>query len=172
MRIVGYEFKEGARFQPGAKPEAEAVGNHLEMLRKHFKGELTPQDVVDDARKNNSPLHGLFEWNDGLAAEQYRLAQARSLIRSVVAIYKDDEPERPVVRAHAFTHIPEGETSHYRDTAHALSQKDTRDAVLQRAWRELAAWRLRYKSLKEFAGFIETVERMEKELPRRITKVN
>ncbi|QIB36605.1 hypothetical protein G3A56_00135 [Rhizobium oryzihabitans] len=65
MRIAGFEFAEGARFQPGAEKNAKLVGEHIEMLRKRLKGELTPQDVLDDARHDNSPLHSFFEWNDG-----------------------------------------------------------------------------------------------------------
>lgn len=51
-----FEFAEGSRLKPGAVQDAKAVGDHLEMLRKQFKGELTPKDVVDDARHDNSPL--------------------------------------------------------------------------------------------------------------------
>lgn len=167
MRAVGFELKEGARFQAGAKPDATIIGNHLEMLRKHFKGELTPQDVVDDARKNNSPLHSMFEWKDGVAAEQYRLSQARGLIRSVVAVYRDDEPETPVRRMQAFVHIPEKETPHYRSMGHAMSQKATRDLVLRRAWDELKAWRRRYKDLQELAEIFSAMDEVQIEDKRK-----
>lgn len=164
MRIAGYEFSEGARFQPGAIGDAKAVGTHLEHLRLHYKGELTPRDVVDDARSPNSPLHSFFEWDDTAAAEQHRLNQARGLIRAVVAIYVSDE--RPAERVKAFVHIPDRETPHYRETGHALSRTDTRQLVLQRAWRELQAWKQRYKSLKEFAELFDVVDEIEKKLPK------
>lgn len=46
-------------------------------------GRLLPQDVLNAARNPESPIHECFEWNDCLAAESFRLDQARDLIRRV-----------------------------------------------------------------------------------------
>ena len=167
MRIAGFEFSEGSRFQPGAVKDAKAVGEHLELLRQQCKGELTPEDVLSDAKHDNSPLHSFFEWNDGEAAHQHRLSQARGLIRSVVAIYVSDENDkepRPAVRAKAYVHIPEPSAPHYREAGHAMSQKKTRQLVLQRAWRELQAWKQRYSDLKEFSDLFEVIDEVQKHL--------
>lgn len=161
MNIAGYEFAEGARFQSGAAENAALVGAHLYLLRQQCHGELTPKDVLDDARHDNSPLHSFFEWNDGAAAEAYRLQQARGLIRSVVAIYT--RPDMPAVRTKMFVHIAESGAPHYREASHAMSQKKTREMVLQRAWTELKAWRERYKSLREFADLFAVID--EKAVP-------
>jgi hypothetical protein len=164
MKIAGFEFADGARFQKGAVQNASIVGQHIEMLRQQQKGELTPEDVLADARHGNSPLHSFFEWDDGAAAEQYRLNQARGLIRSVVAIYTSED--KPAVRQRAYVHIAEGETSHYREVGHAMSQTRTRKIVLQRAWKELQDWRNRYKDLKEFSELFEVVDETLKHLPK------
>ncbi len=164
MRIAGFEFSEGARFQPGAVKDAKAVGAHLELLRQQCKGELTPEDVLADAKHDNSPLHSFFEWDDSAAAHQHRLAQARGLIRSVVAVYVDEAKERPAVRAKAYVHIPEPSAPHYREAGHAMSQKKTRQLVLQRAWRELQAWKQRYADLKEFSDLFEVIDEVQKNL--------
>lgn len=164
MRVSGYEYAEGARFQPGAKVDPNTVGNHLEMLREQCHGEITPKDIVDDARNDNSPLHPFFEWSDSKAAEQYRLQQARGLIRSVVAIYVSDK--NPAVRTRAYVHIPEGETSHYRETGHAMALPQTRDVVLRKAWSELQAWRKRYRDLKEFSQLFAIVDKTKITLPK------
>lgn len=162
MRIAGFEFAEGSRFQPGAAKNAKAVGEHLELLRQQCKGELTPKDVVDDARHDNSPLHSFFEWDDSAAAEQYRLKQARGLIRSVVAVYVQED--KPAVRQRAYVHINEPEAHHYRETSHAMSLTKTREMVLQQAWRELQGWRKRYADLKEFSDLVEVIDRTQKKL--------
>lgn len=164
MKIAGFEFSEGARFQKGAILNATAVGNHIELLRQQQKGELTPEDVLSDARNPNSPLHSFFEWDDTAAAQQHRLQQARGLIRAVVAIYVSED--KPAVRAKAYVHIPEGGAPHYRETTHAMSQTKTRKMVLQRAWRELQAWRDRYKDLQEFADLIAVIDDVNKHLPK------
>lgn len=160
MQIAGFEFSEGSRFQKGAVADATSVGNHLELLREQNKGELTPEDVVGDARNDNSPLHSFFEWDDGEAAEQFRLQQARGLIRSVVAIYTDGE--RPAVKQKVYVHINEHEAPHYREASHAMSVKKTRNMVLQTAWKELQAWRKRYKDLREFSVLFEEIDQLQR----------
>ncbi|MBO9108723.1 hypothetical protein J5288_08410 [Agrobacterium sp. S2/73] len=169
MRIAGFEFAEGARFQPGAEKDAKLVGEHIEMLRKRFKGELTPQDILEDARHDNSPLHSFFEWNDGEAAEAYRLQQARGLIRAVVAVYVSDD--KPAVRQKAYVHVPEPGAPHYREASHAMSQTKTRNMVLDRAWNELKAWKARYKDLQEFAGLVDIIELIDKDFPNSLKRV-
>lgn len=164
MKVAGYEFSDGSRFQAGAVGTANEVGGYIDLLRQKFKGELQPADVVADAKNPNSPLHSYFEWNDGAAAEAYRLQQARGLIRSVVAIYT--RPEEPAIRAKAFVHIPEKGAPHYRSMPDALSKTKTRQLVLQRAWRELQAWRQRYRDLKEFSALVDVIAEIEKELPK------
>ncbi len=164
MKIAGFEFAEGARFQSGPHPDAAIVGAHIEMLRAKFKGEITPQDVVDDARHGNSPLHSFFEWDEGAAAEAYRLGQARGLIRAVVAIYTSETA--PAVRARAYVHIAERGAEHYRETGHAMSQTKTRAMVLRRAWEEFMQWRKRYKDLKELSELFAVADEIAKKLPK------
>lgn len=164
MRIAGFEFSEGARFQPGASKDAKMVGEHIEMLRKKFKGELTPEDILADAQHDNSPLHSFFEWDDSAAAQQYRLQQARGLIRAVVAVYVSDD--RPAVRQKAYVHVPERGAPHYRETTHAMSQTKTRALVLDRAWNELKAWKARYKDLEEFSRFITIIDTIDQDFPK------
>ena len=137
------------------------------MLRERFKGELTPQDILDDARGDNSPLHSFFEWSDSAAAEQYRLQQARGLIRAVVAVYVRED--KPAIRQRAYVHIPEPQAPHYREASHAMSQQKTREIVLRQAWAELQAWRKKYKDLKEFSNLITVMDDLEipKFLPKR-----
>lgn len=61
-------------------------------------GQLTASGILKEAKKKTSPLHSLFEWDNTLAAKQYRLAQARSVIkRANVSI---TEPNKKIV------HVP------------------------------------------------------------------
>lgn len=61
----------------------KAIEERLSLIASKNEGSLTPEDVVNDAKYDNSPLHKFFEWDDGEAAAKYRLEQARQLIRSV-----------------------------------------------------------------------------------------
>lgn len=70
----------------------------LKAIAERDGRKLRPQAVVDAARPEDSPLHGAFCWDDGVAAEKYRLIQAQELIRSFrVEIERDGKPvEVPV----------------------------------------------------------------------------
>ena len=88
------------------KLKAEPVGNALERLREEKNGRLKPPDVIEDARNRRSPMHPAFEWSDPLAAQKYRLDQARALIRCVQLVEvngKGDEigtPRRAFISVH------------------------------------------------------------------------
>ncbi len=47
-------------------------------------GLLTAESVVEHAKKEDSPLHELFEWDDSEAAKLFRIQQARQTIRAFV----------------------------------------------------------------------------------------
>jgi hypothetical protein len=66
-----------------ALKKREAIAARLEQIRLKNDGVLRPEDVVQDAKNPKSILHGEFEWDDSAAAVQFRLDQARALIRSV-----------------------------------------------------------------------------------------
>jgi hypothetical protein len=73
-----------------------------ELLRIYEeRGELTPSIVVEEAEDEESPLHDRFEWDNDKAAHEYRLAQARTLIR--VQTKKDSKLAKLV---HVFVHVP------------------------------------------------------------------
>lgn len=162
MKVARYEWAEGTRVKGADDADPNIVGKHLDLLRKHSHGELTPEDVVKDARRNNSPLHRFFEWNDTKAAEQHRLAQARGLIRAVVAIYV--APDKPARKMRAFVHINEPGAQHYRATDHAMSQTRTREIVVRQAWREFQAWRRRYEEIDEFARLFEEADKLDRKI--------
>ena len=69
----------------------DVAAKELERIHQD-RGTLKPQDVVDEARPKEAPLHPAFEWNDFIAGEQYRNIQARSLIK-VVHVERSDETE-------------------------------------------------------------------------------
>jgi len=70
------------------------LNDYAAVLRElETSGELTPEGVVEHARSEDSPIHHLFEWDDDRAAHQYRIEQARELIRSVrVTVTVNERP--------------------------------------------------------------------------------
>lgn len=149
-----YQFKDGSHT---AKLDAQAVGEHLEHLRE-LHGQLTAEVTVDDARPKNSLLHPVFEWNNKVAAEEYRKEQARLLIRSVVVIPGDDQgPAQPY---RAFVVISEFGEQGYTSTYVALNDPQLRAQVLARALRELRQFQAKYRELDELAEVFSAAKRL------------
>lgn len=73
-------------------PDIDMVISELRSI-KNKHGEVTPENVLNEARVESSILHSFFEWNDTEAARRYRLSQASKMLRAIeVKIIKDDEP--------------------------------------------------------------------------------
>ena len=55
----------------------------MQSLFEKHNCELPASVVVKAAKNKRSPLHSRFEWDDTKAGQEYRLIQARQLIRTV-----------------------------------------------------------------------------------------
>lgn len=122
-------------------------------------GQLTPALVVDAARNPEHPLHSRFEWDDTLAAEQWRLEQAGQLLRIVKLPPEEGRPRD--LRAFVAIKGKDSHRSDYVPTEVALSDPLSRDIVLRAMKREWQTFRRRYDHMVEFAAFI--IHDIEKE---------
>lgn len=125
------------------------VLNELERIRQENGGLLQPQVVVNEAQNPESPLHPYFDWDDSEAACKWRLEQARRLIRVAVTIIHPDQTEP--IRTYVSLLDDRMTRAGYRSTVEVLNDKERRDAMLQQALRELAAFRKKYAVLSELA---------------------
>lgn len=146
-----YQWKELAR----VPVNAQAAGEEIERIRTRQNGRLEPQDLVAASREPTAPLHPVFEWNDAVAAEAYRIDQARYVIRSLV-VQIGTNPDAPPVRA--FVSVVRGTDHSYTSTAHALADPDLRQQVLERALAELQSWRRRYSEMVELAQVFAQID--------------
>lgn len=118
------------------------------------QGEMTPEVVVTEATPKTHPLHGHFEWNDKVAGHQYRLVQARELIRSVKIVYREgtetEDPQK--VRAWQAVRTPNGHA--YRPTHEVLEDEMLTAMVLRDMEREWKQLHRRYGHFAEFAAMV------------------
>lgn len=150
---MSYELGDQWRQQEAAPNNAEEIVAELQAL-EHERGGIMPKDVVELARDPESPLHGHFEWDDTLAADQHRLAQARMLIGSV-RVKLEEAPYRSPMRA--FVHLDKPHP-HYESAHLAMRNEEKREMILSRAMSELGSFRRRYAELTELAGIFEAIE--------------
>lgn len=135
------------------------ITRELRRIAKTNGGVLKPEAVLDAARPKASPLHSKFQWDDGLAAEGYRLWQARQLIR--VCVEKIEGVSSPF---EVFVSLPSdrynGDGGGYRVTTDVLSDEDMRAEMLADALGELEVFRMKYKRLKELQEVFTAIQRV------------
>lgn len=159
MPRVIYGWRSGARINI----DPQKAGEELAKLQKSKNDLLEPENIVDAARDPRSVLHPHFEWDDSAAAEEYRKGQARELVRSLTIDISRSNLEAKPVRA--FVNVDVGAERGYVSTVTAMSSHEMRKQVLERAWRELEAWRQRHAELTELARIFSMVDAGLEALP-------
>lgn len=142
-----YAFKSASQIRADAQVAGE-ICSQLEM-----NGGLTPKRLLDASRAEDAPLHGSFEWDDGAAAEKYREQQAGQIIRCLVVVDEGHENSAPVRAFFAVT-----EAREYTSTNIILRNQSLTQELLERAYRELRAYREKYRALKELAGLFAVID--------------
>jgi hypothetical protein len=139
----------------GYSVPAQTVGAELERIRDRNAGKLDPDMVVHYAKSSNHPLHPLFEWDDNVAAQAYRVDQARQVIRSIEVVV-DEAPRAKPTRA--FVSVVQDRSRHYTSVQVAMSDEQLRGQVVAQALVELEAWRKRYAELMELANVFAAID--------------
>jgi len=129
------------------KIKDEKAIKELRHLYKKYDNILSPDKVVSEARSIKSPLHKYFNWNDTEAANQYRLEQARRLLRFVVDIIPSNN--KPVRIFYSLTKDRKGEETGYRTTVDILSDKSLYKELLKDAKTEMECFIEKYEHIKE-----------------------
>jgi len=138
------------------KPNEEQQAE-LERIRQDHGGILNPKDVVAAASDPSNPLHGCFTWDDRKAAYDFRLWEARQLIRVSVTVPR--QTQRPT-RAYVSLDQQRANGGGYRALAEVLEDDEAREQLLRQALRELKAIERKYRELKELAPIFEQAEQL------------
>ena len=141
------------------KATRDAIAARLDKIASLNGGRLTPDSVLRDAQSPKSPLHDQFEWDDSAAAKQWRLSQARELIRSIRVEVTVDTRTVSTVR---YVRDPAaGEEQGYVETAKLRTDKDlARDALIA----ELTAAHSRFErahSLADVLGLADEFDELK-----------
>lgn len=143
-----------------SKVSAQTVGEVFERLEER-DGLLTKESVLEEARPEDSELHPIFEWNDTVAAEKYRLTQSAQLIRSLVVISEETKPS-PFV---AYVNVSPGKKrSSFININAAMEKAESRQTVLNNALAELTEIQNKYNSLQELAELFRELEKVKESI--------
>ena len=130
--------------------DAEKVYSEIQSIGEA----VTPQQIVDFARDSNTELHKCFEWNDSVAAEKYRVQQARLVVCHLVytETNTDNTPSKIRVMQRSDTEAA------YKSTRLIFQNRNEYTRLLERAYAELRAFKERYKTLSELEEILALIE--------------
>lgn len=114
----------------------------------------TPQQIVLKAQAQETELHKEFEWDNEVAGAEYRIIQARELVRHLVVVEQTISADRPEIR---FFFKPE-KTQGYKPTEFIVQRRDEYAELLAQARRELQAFRDKYSRLTELSEVFIAIE--------------
>lgn len=125
-----YKYRTGFSF--AVKPNT--AGKELERIRTKY-GQLAPRFVVAEAEPEDAPLHRAFEWDDTKAANSFREAMARNLIRSVLIVREKNE------RQPMYVHVrhEKREDNSYEPLVSVIKDPDKLAAALEELHNTVAA---------------------------------
>ena len=114
---------------------------------------VTPKQILDYARNPETELHKCFEWDDSIAAEKYRIEQARMVVRHLVIVNdkeSDKEPQKIRVMQRA--------EDAYKPVQMIVRNKTEYESLLERARAELRAIKNRYSQLVELEAILSLID--------------
>lgn len=139
----------------------ETAREELLYLAKRNDGVLNPQDVVTFASNPQTHLHSKFTWDDTIAAQKYRLWQARHIIKLELEIVRNGDEE--VGETNLFVSLTDERVAGggYRLATQVLTDADRRQRLLNDALQELNRIKVKYQNIKELAGVFKEIEKLQ-----------
>ena len=139
-------WADGSRMTGDANVAAEVCA------KLEAEGRLNAQSLVDVSRDKDAPLHGMFEWDDSIAAEKYREEQAKKIIRSIVYTVED----KPITTRM----YPSMGSNTYQHIERVMKSDEMRKYLLKAAKAELDAFKRKYQILTELSEVFAVIDKV------------
>lgn len=136
------------------------IVSELKKIAAENGGILQPELVVAKARPKTSPLHDRFTWDDSVAGHQYRIWQARQLIRVSVEILAGTNESCEVFVS--LSPDREKDSGGYRVMAEVLNDSELRIQMLSDALGELERFQEKYRKLKELSEVFSAIRKVRR----------
>ena len=169
--VSKYSWKSGYKY----KTSADVVGKVLTEIEER-DGSVTSKSFLEYSRPEDSETHDMFEWDDTIAAEKYRLAQSGRIINQlqIEVVYSSDSTPRELKvnlertdsfkRVNAFVNVVPKTvkgSAVFNNTISALQDKTKREQVLRNALSELETFKNKYESFEELSDVIAAIDNLK-----------
>lgn len=146
-----------------------SIKDELNYIAKRNNGCVNPEKVLKYAKNPKTALHKKFEWDNKKASHEYRLWQARQVIRVHVSII---EVDNKVIKVRDFVSLYDDRGKiGYRLTQDVLNDDQRKRQLLSQARTEFSLMRNRYEMLtilsKHFDNIEKDLEKEENKLKRK-----
>ena len=148
MAIVAKWSATGTRFGADAQRCYEEIMEICDDIES-----ASPQAILEKARDETTELHRCFTWDDSIAAEKWRINEARLVTRQLVIKEVEVPKDRPEIRLFYKTDNESG----YKPTHIIVQQEDEYKQLLARAYSELRAFKRKYSMLEELQEIFELI---------------
>ena len=140
------------KLKRGLPVSADIVAKEINALMKSNKGIISPNQLVNSAKKKKSPIHDCFTWDDTKAAKKYRIEEAKYLLRTVIVEYIQ-ENKTYTTRAFVSTNDKE-----YQKIESVLADDELVEHLLEQAKKDFLAYKSKYQHLEKLQILWETFE--------------
>lgn len=147
------------------KPDIQAEFSRLMSVDPNKL--LKPKAVVEAAEAPTSPLHHFFTWDDNLAAEKWRLWEARDLIASFTVYSEEVNTDVRVL-----VNLPE-DRKHgegYRWTTEVMARPDLREQYVEAALADLNRVRTKYQHVERLNKAWDVIDEVNEEVIAEISE--
>ena len=131
------------------------------LLAIEDEGVLRVADVVEAARPKDSPLHECFTWDDGKAAAEYRLEEARRLIRRALVFVEFNGSQVPVRAFVSLGADRKEDGGGYRQTVLVMRDTDRKADLLAEAMSEMELFERKYHMLVELSDVLGAMRKVK-----------
>jgi hypothetical protein len=132
--------------------EEEAVETYAEILQRlatKRTRRLVPEELVEEARDSEHPLHDYFNWDDKSAAHAHRVDQARQLICRIKVTVTEEFDLVPGGKVPMYVRDPEADADEQGSIALpvVLSNEEKSRRVLDYELTRLRGWLERVQAM-------------------------
>lgn len=136
--------------------DADTVAREIRSIGE----DVTPKQIVNYARNEDTELHKCFEWDNNIAAERYRLFQARQVVcHLVIKEPEKDETDNKSTEKTEIRVFHKTDGNGYKPAQIVFTNADEYAKLIERAKSELVWFKRKYSKLtNEFPELFHKID--------------
>lgn len=152
--MENFTYKWYPQCEFNGKADPVKVGAELEELGET----INERQILERAKDTTTELNKCFEWNNDIAAEKFRLEQARRITTMLHIVYLDDKKEEDEKPKEFRVYYHEPSTPGYTQTKVIFKQEDRYELLLKQAKYELRCFKNKYSMLQELKPILDLID--------------